>query len=80
MSEKTTRQIVKEAMEIVSEDVRNPKCVRDGLVKEQSNKDIWSYVKSSWLSAQPINKKDYYSADEELLFDWLKQNYNIKKK
>lgn len=30
-----TTQIVREAMRIVSKDVRAPKCVRDGIVKKQ---------------------------------------------
>lgn len=30
-----TWEIVQEAMRIVSKDVRKPKCVRDGLIKEK---------------------------------------------
>lgn len=37
----TTTQIVREAMRVVSKDVRSPKCVRDGLVKA---KETYKYT------------------------------------
>lgn len=76
-----TTQVVREAMKAVAGEVKKPKCVRDGLVKEQAEgKETWDdimeefdkYWDSLDLPSHLREPEDYLNKK----YKWLIENYN----
>jgi hypothetical protein len=56
-----TQDVVDEAMRIVSKDVRQPKCVRDGLVKQETLEEAAENCRKIWIGTLGISINDIFS-------------------